>query len=145
MPPAAKNLLLIVLIPLILAAGHDIYLNYFSDNAKIQEIKNLDIDLSYFMMSDLGWIWQNYSPSSMEAVKETVAPETWETAINPVLKQTSILVAIVPFLASLAFLGLTFLMGIWPFSKHGKLRKEKRDGYGVYRNAKEKTKVTFRK
>lgn len=136
MPNAAKNLLLILLIPFLLAAGHDIYLNYFSDDEKIREVKNLQINPKEFMLSDMGWIWQEYSPGSMEILRDMVSKESWTENFDPVLKQPTMLVTIVPFLCGVIALLFAFILGIWPFSRFGQKRREDKAGYGIYKKAK---------
>ena len=138
MPQAAKTLLLILLIPFLLGAGHDLYVNYISDSQKFAEIKRLQVNSDDFMFSDLGWIWQEYSPSTLETVKDMMTPETWQKYIDPILKLPTMLMTILPFACGIIALTLAFILGIWPFSRYGKQRKEDREGYGIYKNAKSK-------
>lgn len=136
MPSAAKMLLVILSIPLLVAVGHDIYINYFSSDERIREVKNLQIDPEAFMMSDLGWVWQQYSPSTMEAARDMTPPETWKGDIDPILQLSSIVAAAAPPVLGIVFLAITFLIGIWPFSRFGNQQKADKKGYGVYDKAK---------
>lgn len=138
MPQAAKTLLIILLIPFLLGVGHDLYVNYISDSQKFAEIKRLQVNPDDFMMSDLGWIWQEYSPATLETVKDMMAPQTWQNNFDPILKLPTIMVTILPFACGVIALLIAFIIGVWPFSRYGKQRKEDREGYGIYKNAKGK-------
>jgi hypothetical protein len=138
MPQAAKNLLIILFIPFLLGVGHDLYVNYISDSEKFAEIKRLQVNPDDFMMSDIGWIWQEYSPSTLETIKDMNSTETWENKINPVLKTPTIIVTAIPFICGVIALALAFIIGVWPFSRYGKQRKADQEGYGIYKKARGK-------
>ena len=86
MPDGAKTLLIILFIPFLFALGHDLYLNYFSDDEKVRELKALRIDPQEFLVSDTGWIWNEYSPNTMQTLRDTIEPATWTTKLDPVLQ-----------------------------------------------------------
>jgi hypothetical protein len=144
MPTAAKKILLILLIPFLLAVGHDIYINYLSDDEKIREIKSLRIDPNKFMMSDTGWLWQEYSPSTMEMTRDMTEQDYWKNKIDPILQQPSIYLTILPFLGGVVGLILTFILGVWPFSRLRDQRKRDKAGYGIYKKARGR-KITYGK
>lgn len=144
MPQAAKTLLFISLLPLLLAVGHDIYLNYFSNVQKIEDVTNLEISPDSFMMSDLGWVWGNYSPGTLEMIQNSVSANIWSSHINPILQKTTIMVASAPFFAGIAFLVLTLVIGVWPFKRYSKNSHKHSSNQGVYKNAKE-NKVKYKK
>lgn len=145
MPQTAKNLLLILLVPFLLGLGHDLYINYLSDDEKIRELKALRVDPDKFMMSDLGWVWQEYSPASLEVVRDTFGVATWEAEVDPVLKQPTLLVTIIPFVCGVIALLIAFILGIWPFSRLARTRKQDKAGYGVYKKAKTNKKEYYNK
>lgn len=145
LPPAARNILLIFAIPLIMAVSHDVYINYFSDSQKIGEIKRLQVDPNEFMMSDLGWVWREYSADTMQMARDMTDEAYWKENIDPILQQPTILVATIPLIASIIALIITFILGIWPFSRFGRQRRADKAGYGVYKNAKGSKKITYSK
>ena len=144
MPQAAKILLFICALPFLAGLGHDVYLNYFSDDEKMREIKNLQVNPQDFMMSDLGWVWQRYSPNTMEMVRGMVEPKVWENKIDPILQEPTLLVTAAPIVAAIIALLVTFVLGVWPFTRIGHKRKESKTNFGVYKNAKGK-KVSYKK
>jgi hypothetical protein len=144
MPSAAKQILFILLIPFLLAASHDIYLNYFSTSEKIREIKSLRVNTDEFMVSDLGWVWQAYGPSTMEMARDMTEESAWKVNVDPILQQPTLYVAVLPFLGGAVGLLVTFILGVWPFSRFGTQRKKDKAGYGVYKNAKG-AKVNYKK
>ena len=139
MPGAAKILLFILCLPFFASLGHDIYLNYFSDDEKIQQAKNLQVDPTDFMFSDLGWVWQTYSPFTMETAKDMVGEDKWKKKYDPILQQSTMVVTAVPPILGLIFLAITFVFGIWPFSRFGAERARDKKGYGAYDRAKTRT------
>lgn len=145
LPPAARNLLLIFAIPLIIAVSHDVYINYFSDSQKIAEIKRLQVDPNEFMMSDLGWVWREYSADTMQMARDMTEEASWQANIDPILQKPTMLVALIPLGAAIVALLFTFIIGIWPFQRFGKSRKENKTNYGIYKNARAKQKTTYRK
>lgn len=144
MSSSVKTFVFILLIPFLAGLGHDLYLNYFSDKQKIEQVKRLQIDPEKFLASDLGWIWENYFPASMETARGMVEPEIWQLQVDPILQMPTIIVGIIPFFIGCVFLLLAFVLGVWPFSRYGKLRRQKEDDFAVYSHAKEKA-VKFTK
>ncbi len=138
MPQTAKNLLIILFIPFLLGLGNDIYLNYLSNSEKVRQLKNLEINPKEFMLSDIGWVWQEYSPDSLALAQNIVGTPAWQNNLEPVLRQPTLLVAaILPICGALSLL-TTFVLGIWPFEKYGKRRRRDKEGYGIYKKAKGK-------
>ena len=136
MSGGVKIFLTLLLLPLLASIGHDIYINYFSDSDKIKEIKRLQIDPDEFLVSDLGWIWQTYNPSSMEAAREQIQPEVWKAQVDPVLQLPTMVVAFFPCFFGCVFLLFALVLGVWPFSRYGFSRKDKADDFAVYKHAK---------
>lgn len=142
MPDGAKTLLLILFIPFLLGLGHDIYFNYFSDEEKIKETKSLRVNPKEFSVSDAGWLWKEYSPASMKVVHDTMEPETWKKFINPILQLPTMVVGLIPWATTLAYLLFAQLAGFWPCANSPVLfrRKTKTEKFTAYK--KDKTKVT---
>lgn len=138
MPQGAKTLLVILLIPFLAGLGHDLYLNYFSSNEKIREVKALRIDPEKFLVSDLGWIWNNYSPDTMQTARDMVEPSTWQSKVDPVLQLPTMVVGLIPWAITAIYLFFAWIFGIWPCS--GRLisfsTKRKNDDFAVYKHAK---------
>ena len=137
MPTGAKVLLFFLFIPFLAGIGHDVYLNYFSDDEKIKTVKRLQIDPEAFLPSDLGWIWEEYHISSMDLARTMVEPEIWKEQVDPILQLPTMVVGAVPLALGIVFLLISFILGVWPFSRYGKLRKQKDDDFAVYKSAKE--------
>ncbi len=106
-------LLFLLLIPALIALGHDIYLFY------IQHLNpgifSIDLLLEKFKFSALGFIWTTYAVDSYKAVVEATASDTWV-----IIDQ---LLTIKAFHLSLGFAGafimLFFILkqfGIGPFA-----------------------------
>lgn len=131
-----KAFLFIMLLPFLAAMSHDVYFNYFSDDQKVKQIKRLQIDPEEFMVSDLGWIWDTYYPTSMKTARTMVEPDVWKAQVDPILQLPSMIVGLIPFFLGCIFLLLAFVLGVWPFSRYGRARRENEDDYAVYRHAK---------
>ncbi len=144
MSGAAKTLLFILFLPFLAALSHDVYLNYFSDDQKMKQVKRLQINPDDFMFSDTGWMWNNYHPATMETARTMVEPEVWKEKVDPLLQLPSMAVALIPFFIGCAFLLLSFVLGVWPFSRQGTIRKTSEDDFAVYKHAKTKA-VKFSK
>ena len=136
MSGGVKIFLFILLLPLMASIGHDVYINYFSDSDKIKEIKRLQIDPNEFLVSDVGWIWQEYHPSSMETARTMVEAEVWKVQVDPILQLPTMVVSFFPFFFGCVFLLLALVLGVWPFSRYGFTKKEKAEDFAVYKHAK---------
>ena len=119
MPDGAKTLLIILLIPFLLSVGHDIYINYFSDDEKIREVKALRIDPQKFLISDAGWVWNEYAPSIMSSTRDMIQPtSTWRDKIDPILQLPTMVVGIIPWAITFIYLLFARLAGFWPCKDH---------------------------
>ncbi len=118
MPTAAKNILFILLIPFLLSLGHDLYLNYVSNSPRAEQIKSLRVAPNALIVSDAGWIWQEYSPNSMQMTKDMIGEDVWGQNIDPLLTKPTMSLTIIPFVVGVIALLITFILGVWPFSKH---------------------------
>lgn len=144
MSSSGKFFLFILLLPFLAAIGHDVYYSYFSDDEKIEQIEQMDIDPNAFKLSDLGWVWQTYHPGSLAQAKNEIAPEIWKEKIDPILQNYTFVVALAPFLMGSIFCLLARILGVWPFTQIGsRLMRNKNEDYAVYKHAKSKaTKYT---
>ncbi len=115
MAGGAKLFLFILFLPFLAALGHDIHLAYFSDDEKIQQLENLNIDTSSFRISDLGWVWTNRSPDSYEWARQNFSIDTWQNILDPILQLPTMIVALIPFVVGTLILMLMFVMGIGPY------------------------------
>ena len=146
MPDGAKTLLVILLIPFLLGVGHDIYLNYFSDDEKIREVKALRINPAKFLVSDMGWVWNEYAPNMMQSVRDMVEPSTWKSTFDPVLQLPTMIVGLIPWAITFAYLIFARLAGFWPCAGVGASfgRGSKGSEYAVYEKDKAK-KMKFKR
>ena len=69
------SFIFLLLVPAILALGHDFYLFYI--NFLQTRSFTLDLLLSEFKFSALGFIWTTYNPDGYKATVESTDPETW--------------------------------------------------------------------
>ena len=141
MPDGAKTLLVLLLIPFLLGLGHDVYFNYFADDAKIKAFKKMQIDPEEFLISDLGWVWNEYSPNTMETMRDSTEQESWVSYVDPVLQLPTMVVGLIPFAIVAAYLLLAWILGIWPCQgRHinigGTRKRGKKEDFSAYKNAK---------
>ena len=148
MPDGAKTLLVVLLIPFLMGLGHDIYFNYFADDEKIKAVKSLRIDPEKFLISDMGWVWNEYAPNGMQMARDSIEPATWTSYIDPVLQLPTMIVGLIPFIIIASYLILAFILGIWPCrGRHisiGTPKRGKKDDFAVYKHAKT-NKMKFKK
>jgi hypothetical protein len=128
-----------MLLPFFAAVGHDIYFNYFSDEEKIKQVQKLRINPEEYLVSDMGWVWQKYHPASMQMARDAIEPEIWMQEVDPILQLPTMVVGLVPFFLACIFLLLTFVLGVWPYTRYGKIRKSKEEDFAVYKHAKTNT------
>lgn len=139
MSSSIKLFLFFMLLPFLVAVGHDVHMNYLADDEKIREVKNLRIDPNDFLASDLGWIWQKYHKPSMEIARTSVEPEVWKAKVDPILQLPTMVVGIIPFFTASVFLLLAYVIGVWPFSRYARTPRTGGSEYAVYKHAKSKT------
>lgn len=109
--------MILVLVPAIVALGHDIYLfyategvdNVVSDATKIFEEKGAS---SFF--AALGFIWTKYDVESFRLVAQSMDEKTW-SYINLVLAQKAVIVGLVFAGFWYALLGILRVLKAWPF------------------------------
>lgn len=109
--------MIILLIPAILALGHDIYL--FTQNSSINEatqaLQDQDEGIRSFF-ADTGFLWTEYSPNTYKATVESLDPEQW-AKVNKILAHKAVLVALAFAGIFYALLLLLKILGVWPFRR----------------------------
>lgn len=150
MSDGLKLFVVILMLPFLAAVGHDVYLNYFSnvppgsdfsefdvEDIKV-DIKNLDIKSGSFKTSELGWVWQHYSPNSLRSVNLLIDETVWDTLIDPLLKMKTIIVGLLPALFGLFILALFYGSRLPMWVKTKSAQKRAHIDYAVYNHAKGK-------
>ena len=142
MPDGAKTILVILLIPFLLGLGHDIYFNYFSNDEKVQEIKALRFNPDKFLISDAGWVFNEYAPNFMQSLRDSAEPQTWRKRIDPILQLPTMIVGLIPWAIAVMYLLIAYILGIWPCK--GRLinllpQRKRKDDFAVYKHAKTKS------
>lgn len=117
MSDGVKTLCIVLLIPFLLAAGHDIYTNYFSDQEKIEKVEKLDIEPEKFQFSDVGYLWVTYAPNSHDAARESIDEASWKSFIEPVLRTPTMIVAAAPAAVVYGLLLILWVFGLPPFQR----------------------------
>lgn len=146
MSGGGKTFLFILLLPFLAALGHDVYYSYLSDDDKIKKVERLQIDPKEFLPSDLGWLWHEHSPGTMQTARDSIEEDVWNKKINPVLQYPSMVIALMPFLIGVIFCIFSRILGVWPFSENmGSLSKKRKNSDSVYKHAKSKAMKYSRK
>lgn len=110
-------LIFVLLIPAMIALGHDIYL-FYVNHAQDAHMITTDLIKEKFKFSAFGFIWTNYEPESYKATVAGFDPETWAKidkfltikAFYAGLTFAGVIVAILAFFA---------LFGIGPMASEG--------------------------
>ncbi|MEM7618324.1 MAG: hypothetical protein AAF244_02955 [Pseudomonadota bacterium] len=84
-----RILIFVLFIPLAIAVGHDLYINYYLDKDRLDDLMRFVPNIKDFRMSDLGWVWNEYAPTSMEVIRDSVAESTWNNFYTPILMMPS--------------------------------------------------------
>lgn len=116
MPNGVKIFLVILSIPLILSISHDIYINFFTNQDKLEKIQRLDVNPDMFDMTDLGWVWIEYSKDTYNLARESISADNWRKFIAPTLKMKTIIISMAPLIIGIIFTIFTWMLGIWPFA-----------------------------
>ena len=127
-----RILLFLTFIPFLAAVIHDVYIN-LTDKDKLRDLKNLRPDIDDFLISDLGWVWNEYAPNALEVFKDSFSVETWDSLINPVLQMPTMLVTLIPFAILFA---LSIVLNIFNKIQNRDFTPPKSEEYSVYKTAK---------
>ena len=128
MPNGVKIFCFLILLPALAALGHDVYFSY--SDAKIKKVddlgdvqKSLEKAEAHFTFSELGWLWQEYSLPTHNAVKKYFDEQTWNKKVAPALETPAVLALAVPAGISYIVLALLWVLGVWPFAGTSKVFK----------------------
>lgn len=127
--------LFVLLLPFFAALGHDVYVNHLSDDKKIRELKRFQVDVEEFQVSDLGWVWKEYSPDSFDTFRASIDPDKWNEDIDPVLQMPTMVVSILPFI--FGAIGCLLVFGYQNRSTVFAGKRTKKDDMTVYKHAKD--------
>lgn len=100
----------ILSLPALAALGHDAYLAYNNTHLEISE---------RFYLSDLGWLWVNYSPETYNWVIENTDAVIWNGFIDPVLGHSAFYVLSAPVAIYLGIIFIMKIFGLGFFEGHG--------------------------
>ncbi len=112
-------LLSFLILPVLGALGHDIYITY--------KDQNFDKPM---MFSDVGYLWTHYSPETYDLAHQSLAHDTWLNIITPLLEQMTVVVSAVPFVLSAIILLILKLLRLPPFSDGARVGSFKKKGFG---------------
>lgn len=96
-----KNTLILLFLPALLALGFDVYLYYLHQERG-------------FMLTDIGWLWQDYDKEGLNALKTSLAESNPTLSIlltELILKQKTVLILAIigAFIGALIWIYQTFL------------------------------------
>jgi len=110
-------LIFVLLIPAMIALGHDIYL-FYVNHAEAARVVNVDLVEEKFKFSAFGFIWTNYFIESYKATAAALDPQTWALVDK--------FLTIKAFFAGLTFAGVITgimaffaLFGLGPMASEG--------------------------
>lgn len=126
MSDGAKLWCFLLLIPFILALGHDLWANYYSTPEQKTRLEAFEIDPMGYQGSDLGYLLVTYTPSFYENSRTMVGEAAWTKWIDPVLRLYTFVVALVPFFLFSVWLLISRIFDIWPFSGAAPVSRGKR-------------------
>ena len=104
-------LIFLLLIPAMVALGHDCYL-FYTNHVKDPLMISTTLVQEEFKFSAFGFIWTNYEPESYKATAKSMSPENWALLDS--------FLTIKAFFGGLGFAGIViFIMMILAFFKKG--------------------------
>ncbi len=133
----------ILSLPALAVLGHDVYLAYTNIHLEAGE---------RFYLSDLGWLWVNYSPDSYDWMIENTDATIWNGFIDPALKESALLIACGPLALYVSIVLIMKIFGLGsfegqglfkPLPKAGKNKAQKKKGdfaFSSSNSAKKQTK-----
>jgi hypothetical protein len=122
-----KLLCFLLLLPAIAAIGHDLYAAYYSDPQKIAKLERLDIDPQTYQASDAGYLLLQYAPNFYEQSRTMIGEAAWVRYADPILKQYTFVVALIPAALFYLYLLIAFVLGLPPFSGNKFIKKSATD------------------
>lgn len=82
------------------------------------------IETAQVRFSDLGWIWINKSPETMQMVRESIGEQTFQKHLVPLLRQTGAVITGLLAGGTYLFFFVLKLFDIWPFRPEKKETKK---------------------
>lgn len=131
----AKIWLVILLLPFLAAIGYDFNANYFSTPEQKAKLEALQIDPEAYHISDLGYIFLTHAPDEYHLARESIAPETWNAWIDPVLQTETFVVALAPFAVFCVWLLIARIFSLWPFAGSPLISRKSGDKLDRVQNA----------
>jgi len=133
----------ILLLPFFAAIGHDFYANYLADNQKKTKLEAFEIDPASYQISDLGYLFVTYTPDLFDAAREQVGEETWKKYADPVLRQYTFVIALVPAAIFYAYLFIARLFGLYPFG--GTFKQKRTDSEDMFKKRDIESKFKYKR
>ncbi|MEM6810848.1 MAG: hypothetical protein AAF549_00090 [Pseudomonadota bacterium] len=131
-----KFFLVLLFIPFLASVGHDIYLNYLASDEQRRDFKSFQVRMQDFKASDLGWVWREYSPNSFNGMRDSMNIDTWQTYVDPVLRNPTMLVAATPFVLG-AVLSFVYSFLFTPISMSSSVARNRDQALGRGKQAKQ--------
>lgn len=128
MSDGAKLWCFLLLIPFIMAVGHDLWANYYSTQEQKTRLESFEIDPMAYQGSDVGYLLVTYAPSLYENARTVVGETAWTKWIDPVLRLYTFVVALVPFFLFSVWLLISRIFDIWPFAGSAPVGKAGKKG-----------------
>jgi hypothetical protein len=123
----ATRWLFVLLIPFLLAIGHDVYANYWLDEERKAKLEAFDIDPTAYQSSDIGYLLTEYTPDIYVTAKDMVPEESWQKWVDPVLRQYTFVLAGIPAVLFSLWLLIARIFDSGPFSGGTSSRKENKN------------------
>ncbi len=100
----------VLALPALGVLGHDVYLAYNNTLLPLEE---------RFYLSDVGWLWKEYSPDTYQWALDNTDPVMWTAFIDPVLQGSAFYVFGAPFAIFVVVMLFMKIFGLGPFEGHG--------------------------
>lgn len=110
-------LIFVLLIPAMIALGHDIYL-FYENHAKDAPMVTTDIIQEEFKFSAFGFIWTNYAPESYKMTRLSLEADTW-AMVDQFLTITAFYAGLTFAGVIVAFMAFFALFGLGPMASEG--------------------------
>ena len=106
---------IVLMLPVFGAITHDAYHSYFSTQEKQRKVQALQINPKSYQVSDFGYMILTYLPEVYESARKATGEQNWQKWVEPVLKQYTVVVLLIPNVLLWIYLGLARVVGLPPF------------------------------
>jgi len=130
MSNGVKTWCFVLLLPILLALGHDFYASYANTPEKVEQLESMAVEPEGFMISDLGYLFFTYTPEGFDAAKAATDPAIWDSFINPVLELPTYVVVGIPAMVFFIYLSIAWIFGLSPFERGSTKKADKLDRFG---------------